>query len=110
MYLLVKDDMKIIVDTAKQLESMNIEGYEIYTLAKVNKEEIIFDGQIRDAIYKVLKGEQMSRDDVITRVQDCLGVSISRISKVINKMKKEKVIYFVDDLWDGNGNKWIGID
>ena len=28
----------------------------------------------------------------------------------ISKMKKEKVVYSVDDLWDKNGNKWIGIE
>lgn len=110
MYLLLKDNEKIIVETIKELENMNIDGYDIYSLSRLNVSDLIFDAEIRDNIYKILKGEQMPKDDVIERVQNILDVSISRISKVISKMKKEKVIYSVDDLWDRNGNKWIGIE
>ena len=110
MYLLLKDDEKTIVETIKELENMNIDGYEIYSLARVDTSELIFDAEIRDTIYRILKGEQMPKDDVIERVKNILDIGASRVSKVISKMKKEKVVYSVDDLWVRNGNKWIGIE
>ena len=56
MYLLLKDDEKTIVETAKEIENMNIDGYEIYSLARVDTSELIFDAEIRDTIYRILKG------------------------------------------------------
>ena len=52
----------------------------------------------------------MSKDDVVQAVQDTTGSTITKINKVISKMKKEKLIYLVDDLWDSAGRKWIGME
>ena len=52
----------------------------------------------------------MSKDDVVCYVYDNSESPITKINKVISKMKKEKLIYAVDGLYDKHGNKWIGME
>lgn len=109
MYLVLKNNETIIVNTVSELENMDISNCKVYSLALVDTSELVFDGQIRDCIYKILKGEQMENQKVIDYVQNMLGVSESKIKKVITKMKKEKIIYYVEDMYDLNGRRYIGI-
>lgn len=110
MYLLLNNEEKIIVDSVAEMEKYNISKYDIYSLAPVDKNILFEDGTIRDEICEVLKGEQMPKDQVVQRVQDVTGSTITKINKVISQMKKEKLIYLVDDLWDSAGRKWIGME
>ena len=109
MYLVMKNNEKIIVDTVRELEDMGASNCKVYSLALLDTTELIFDGEIRDCIYKILKGEQMEVQMVINSVQDILGISETKIKKVISKMKKEKIIYYVEDMYDLEGHRWIGI-
>lgn len=110
MYLLLNDEEKIIVNSVAEIEKYDVSKYEIYALSPVDKSILFEDGSIRDEICEVLKGNQMSKDDVVQAVQDATGSTITKINKVISKMKKEKLIYLVDDLWDSAGRKWIGME
>lgn len=112
MYLLMNDKEKIIVETVKELESMNLDGYEVYTLGKADMSELVNEGCVRDAITKFLKGNQMVKDELIEDVRIYLDISSSkksRISKIITKMKKEGLVYDVED-WDYMGRRYVGMD
>lgn len=109
MYLLLNEKENIIVNTIRDLEKYDLTKYKIYGLTLLDQSELLESENIRDAILLVLKGNQMPKDDVIDKVQIITSESVSKISKVITKMKKEKMIYLVDDLWDRNGKKWIGM-
>lgn len=109
MYLLLNEKENIIVNTIKDLEKYDLAKYKIYGLTLLDQSELLESEDIRDAISEVLKGNQMPKDAVIDKVQIITSESVSKISKVITKMKKEKMIYLVDDLWDRNGKKWIGM-
>ena len=100
MYLLLNEKENIIVNTIKDLEKYDLAKYKIYGLTLLDQSELLESEDIRDAISEVLKGNQMSKDAVIDKVQIITSESVSKISKVITKMKKEKMIYLVDDLWD----------
>lgn len=109
MYLLLNDKEKIIVDTVHELEDFDLKNYMVYTLAPVvDSSELINDGEIRDIICRILKGEQMTKNELIEKVQFILDISKSRVSKVITKMKKEKVIFDIDDL-NYLGERFIGM-
>ena len=97
------------METVSELEDMDISNCKVYSLSLIDKSELIFDGEIRDCIYKVLKGEQMEIQRVIDHVQSTLGIPVSKIKKIISKMKKEKIIYYVEDMYDLEGHRWIGI-
>ena len=109
MYLLLNEKENIIVNTIRDLDKYDLTKYKVYGLTLLDRSELLESEDIRDAISKVLKGNQMPKDDVIDKVQIITSESVSKISKVITKMKKEKMIYLVDDLWDRNGKKWIGM-
>lgn len=104
MYLIItKNNEKILCETADAVKSnKNID--KLYALHEVAYEDIISTSDIRDCIYKNLKGRQADKDDIIKEVQEQLGASKSEISKVITAMKKEKIIYKVIDF------PWIGIN
>ena len=110
MYLLLNNEKKIIVNSIAEMEKYDVSNYEIYSLAPVDKNILFEDGTIRDTICEVLKGNQMPKDHVVQAVQDTTGSTIAKINKVISQMKKEKLIYLVDDLWDSAGRKWIGME
>lgn len=110
MYLLLKDEEKIIVNSVAEMEKYDVSQYEIYALAPIDKSILFENGTIRDTICEVLKGNQIPKDQVVQRVQDTTGSTIMKINKLISQMKKEKLIYLVDDLWDSAGRKWIGME
>lgn len=109
MYLLMNDNEKVIVETAKELESYNLDRYEVYSLALVDKTELITDSEIRDIICKILKGNQMTKSELLEKAHDYFEIPKSNVSKVITKMKKEKLIYNVKD-WNYLGERFIGMD
>lgn len=109
MYLIIKGNERIFVETVKELEKYDSDEYELYNLIPIDRDKLFQDGHIRDGIVEVLKGKQMAKDKVIDEVQFCTDASITSINKMITQMKKEKLIYLVDDLWDKKGNKWIGM-
>ena len=51
----------------------------------------------------------MSKNELIEKVIANIGVPKSKVSKVITKMKKEKVIYNIED-WNYLGERIIGMD
>lgn len=58
----------------------------------------------RNCIYNYLKGEQMEKDAIVDYVSKALDVKKNEVSKVITAMKKEKIIYVVEEFG------WLGID
>lgn len=111
MYLLLNDKEKIIVDTIQEIATrgFKLNNYKVYSLAPVEPSELIDDGQIRDIICRILKGNQMTKSELIETVTINIDVSKPKISKVITKMKREKVIYDVDD-WNYLGERFIGMN
>lgn len=110
MYLLLNDEEKIVVNSVAEMENYDVSKYEIYSLAPIDESVLFEEGTIRDKICEILKGEQMPKDDVVYYVYDNSESTITKINKVISKMKKEKLIYAVDGLYDKHGNKWIGME
>lgn len=108
MYLLLNNKERIVVDTAQQLEKFQLNKYTVYSLVPVEASELINDGEIRDVICCILKGNQMTKNDLIEMVIRNIDVAKSRVSKIITKMKKEKLIYDVDD-WNYLGERFIGM-
>lgn len=100
--LLNKDVICGTVDEVKAIPKDSIKS--IYSLISVEYDDLVSCSDIRDCIYKFLKGNQVSRDDVLDYVSKSLGVKKTDVSKIITKMKKEKVIYVVEDF------DWLGID
>lgn len=109
MYLLLNDNEKIVINTTPELENFQINKYNVYVLVPIDSSELISDGKIRDTICNVLKGNQMTKRELIDKVNLYLDIPESKISKVITKMKKEKIIYNIDD-WDYMGERFIGMD
>lgn len=109
MYLLLNDNEKIVINTTPELENFQLDKYKVYTLVPIDSSELISDGEIRDTICNVLKGNQMTKRELIDKVNLYLDIPESKISKVITKMKKEKIIYNIDD-WDYMGERFIGMD
>ena len=104
MYLIINGNKKNIVDTVSELKNNNLSGCKVYSLVEVDPSELVSDGDVRDSIYELLKGEQYSKEYVVETVKEKLGIKASEVSKVITKMKREKVIYDVIDM------PWIGIN
>lgn len=106
MYLVVtKSNEKIILNTAEEVKSINKEDIsKIYALSEVDYKSIVSTSDIRDCIYDILKGKQMTKEEVIEIAQLRLGISKSNISKAITAMKKEKIIYVIDEFG------WLGVD
>lgn len=108
MYLVItKLNEKIICNTADEVKNFNKKEdiMKIFSLSMVDYNEIVSTSDIRDCIYNTLKGgNQLDKNTLIESVQNKLGISKSSISKVIAAMKKENIIYVVED--DG----WLGVD
>lgn len=51
----------------------------------------------------------MTKNELLEKVYDYLEVPKTKISKVITEMKKEKLIYNVED-WNCMGERFIGMD
>ena len=111
MYLLLSDKDKIILDTVQELEmgGFQLDKYKIYNLSPIDPSELINDGQIRDMVCHILRGDQMSKNELIEKVITNIDIPKSKVSKVITKMKKEKVIYDIED-WNYIGERIIGMD
>lgn len=109
MYLLLNDNEKIVINTTPELENFQLDKYKVYTLVPIDSSELISDGKIRDTICNVLKDNQMTKRELIDKVNLYLDIPESKISKVITKMKKEKIIYNIDD-WNYMGERFIGMD
>lgn len=109
MYLLLSDNEKIVINTATELENFQLDKYKVYTLVPIDSSELISDGEIRDTICNVLKGNQMTKRELIDKVNSYLDIPESKISKAITKMKKEKLLYNIDD-WDYMGERFIGMN
>lgn len=110
MYLLLNNEEKIIVNSVSDIEQYDVSDYKIYSLVPVENSVLFEEGTIRDKVFEILKGKQMPKDEVVCYVYDNSESTITKINKVISKMKKEKLIFAVDDLYDKHGNKWIGME
>lgn len=108
MYLLKNKDEKIIVDTVNDVKKFNLSLYEVYCLGRVDPDELVSDADIMDEIINVLKGKQMTKNEVLDYVNCVIDVPKTKISKVITKMKKQKLIYDVND-WNYMGERFIGM-
>lgn len=105
MYLVKTNSGNKFLNSADEVKSINKnEIISIYTLTEVNYDSLVSTADIRDCIYNCLKGEQMSKEEVLEYVSEMLGVKKNEVSKVITAMKKEKIIYVVEDFG------WLGIN
>lgn len=106
MYLVIKkSNEKIICNTADDVKSINPkEICKVYGMHETNYDDIVSTADIRTCIYNILKGSQLTKEEVLEEAHETLGIKKSEISKVITAMKKEKIIYDVIDM------PCIGID
>mgnify|MGYP000847034958 FL=1 len=94
-----------ILDSVDEIKNTNKKDVvKIYSLSEVEYDTLISTSDIRDCIYKYLKGKQLGKDEVVNYVSEVLDIKKADVSKVITSMKKEKIIYTVRDFG------WIGID
>ena len=105
MYLVKTKKDYIICSSAEEVKKYNkSEIIELYTINRVDYDNVVSTGDIRDAIYSFLKGEQHEKDEVLEFISVNLNVKTSEVSKVITAMKKEKIIYVVEEFG------WLGIN
>ena len=105
MYLVRTNNGDKYLDSANEVKKINKnEIIGIYTLVEVSYDSLVSTSDIRDCIYNYLKGEQMCKEDVLEYVSEKLNVKKNEVSKVITTMKKEKIIYVVEEFG------WLGID
>lgn len=105
MYLVKTNSGNKILDSANEVKSINKNDIiGVYALVEVNYDSLISTSDIRDCVYDYLKGTQATKDRVLEYVSGRLDVKKNEVSKVITAMKKEKIIYVVED--DG----WLGIN
>lgn len=109
MYLVLNGDKKIIVNTANELEQLDLDKNEIYICVPVNYSELINDSSIRDEITSILKDNQLTNNEVVNKVSIRLDIPKNRVQKVVRKMKKEKLIYNVDD-FNYLGERLLGMN
>ncbi len=109
MYLLMNENEKIVLNTIEEFSGYNLNNYKVYSLVPVDQADLVNDGQIRDEISRILKGNEITKEELIERVNYQLDIPKSRISKVVTKMKKEGIIFTLDDL-DYMGNKLLGME
>lgn len=103
----MNNEERIVLNTIEEFRNFNIDNYKAYCLVPVDPSDLVNDGKIRDTICQVLKGKEMTKEDLIHQVSDYIDVPKNRISKVITKMKKEGSIFILDYL-DYMGNKIFG--
>ena len=105
MYLVKTSSGYKFLNSANEVKSINKNNIiGVYTLVEVDYDSLISTSDIRDCIYSYLKGKQMPKEKILEYVSKKLGVKKNEVSKVVTAMKKENVIYIVED--DG----WLGID
>lgn len=105
MYLVRTKQGDKFVESADDVKHINKNDVlEVFMLEKLDYDSIASTSEIRDCLYNYLKGDQIDRDTVLDYAAATLDVPKSKVSKVINSMIKEKIIYVVED--DG----WLGIN
>lgn len=105
MYLVKTSSGDKFLNSVNEIKNINKnEIIGIYTLVEVNYDSLVSTSDIRDCIYDYLKGHQKYKEDILEYVSMKLDVKKKDVSKVITSMKKEKIIYVVEE--DG----WLGID
>lgn len=105
MYLVKMNDGDKIVETANEVKTLDKNKIiKIYSLTEVDYDSLVSTSDIRDCIYNYLKGNQIDKDTILDYVSVTLDIKKSEISKVITAMKKEKIIYTVEDFG------WLGIN
>lgn len=105
MYLVKMNDGDKIMETANEVKALDKNKIvKIYSLTEVDYNSVVSTSDIRDCIYNYLKGEQMEKDVIVDYVSKTLDVKKNEVSKVITAMKKEKIIYVVEEFG------WLGID
>ena len=105
IYLVRTNSGDKIVDTAEEIKELDkLKIRKIYSLSEVDYDSLVSTSDIRDCIYSLLKGDQVDRNEVINYVAEKLDIKKKEVSKVITAMKKEKVIYVVEEF------DWLGIN
>ena len=105
MYLVKTNSGDKLLNSANEVKSINKNDIiGVYAIVEVNYDSLVSTSDIRDCIYDYLKGTQKNKNNVLEYVSGMLNVKKNEISKVITAMKKEKIIYVVEE--DG----WLGID
>ena len=82
MYLLMNENEKIVLNTIEEFSGYNLNNYKVYSLVPVDQADLVNDGQIRDEISRILKGNEITKEELIERVNYQLDIPKSRISKV----------------------------
>ena len=101
MYLVKTKSGNRIIDTVNEVKEIDKnEILEIYFLSKVDYDSLVSTGDVRDCITEHLNkqsGRQDNRESIIEHVAEILGVKKSVVSKVITAMKREKILYVVEE-------------
>lgn len=106
MYLVETKTGNIKCNTVEEVKKFSkSKVINIYYLMQVVYDDLVSTSDVRDCIYNYLKGKQMPKEDVLEYVSNILDINKKEVSQVITKMKKEKIIYAVVDLYG-----WIGIN
>lgn len=105
MYLVRMNDGDKIMETANEVKLLDENKIlKIYSLSEVDYDSLIVTSDIRDCIYNYLKGNQINKETIVNYVSETLGIKKTEVSKTITAMKKDKIIYVVEE--DG----YLGID
>lgn len=105
MYLVRMNDGDKMIETANGVKSLDKNKIiKIYSLTEVDYDLLVSTSDIRDCIYNYLKGNQEDKETIIDYVSEVLGVKKNEVSKVITAMKKDKIIYVVEEFG------WLGIN
>ena len=105
MYLVRMNDGDKIMETANEVKLLDENKIlKIYSLSVVDYDSLIVTSDIRDCIYNYLKGNQINKETIVNYVSETLGIKKTEVSKTITAMKKDKIIYVVEE--DG----YLGID
>lgn len=105
MYLVRTYNGDKVVETANEVKDLDKNKIvKIYSLSEVDYDSLVSTSDIRDCVYDYLKGKQIAKEVVIDYVSERLNIKKNDVSKVITAMKKEKIIYVVEDFG------WLGID
>lgn len=105
MYLVRTYNGDAVMETVEEIKLLDKATIrKIYSLSEVDYDSLVSTSDIRDCIYSLLKGDQVDRNEVINYVAEKLDIKKKEVSKVITAMKKEKVIYVVEEF------DWLGIN
>lgn len=105
MYLVRTYNGDAVMETVEEIKLLDKATIrKIYSLSEVDYDSLVSTSDIRDCIYSILKGDQVDRNEVINYVAEKLDIKKKEVSKVITAMKKEKIIYVVEEF------DWLGIN